>query len=65
LTLDLKFRLRNKLKVNISRGASNKSFVLSNQHGMVAVFLLIAVGAGMTSIIVANLKKEKALDGSR
>ena len=57
--LDLIIRLRNELKVNTICGASNISFGLPNRHGMNAVFLSMAVGAGMTSAIMNPLHIEE------
>jgi 5-methyltetrahydrofolate--homocysteine methyltransferase len=48
-------RLREELKVNTTCGASNFSFGLPNRHGMNAVFLSMAIGAGMTSAITNPL----------
>ncbi|MCC5999705.1 MAG: methyltetrahydrofolate cobalamin methyltransferase [Pararhodobacter sp.] len=45
-------RLRDKLGVNTTCGASNVSFGLPNRHGVNAAFLPMAIGAGMTSAIM-------------
>ena len=57
--LDLIVRLRNELRVNTTCGASNISFGLPNRHGMNAVFLAMAAGAGMTSAIMNPLHVEE------
>ena len=57
--LDLIVRLRNELGVNTTCGASNISFGLPNRHGMNAVFLSMAAGAGMTSAIMNPLHAEE------
>ena len=57
--LDLIIRLRNELQVNTTCGASNISFGLPNRHGMNAVFLSMAAGAGMTSAIMNPLHAEE------
>ena len=48
-------RLRDELGVNSTCGASNISFGLPNRHGMNAIFLAMASGAGMTSAIMNPL----------
>ena len=57
--LDLIIRLRCELKVNTICGASNISFGLPNRHGMNAVFLTMAAGAGMSSAIMNPLHSEE------
>jgi 5-methyltetrahydrofolate--homocysteine methyltransferase len=52
-------RLRDELGVNTTCGASNISFGLPNRHGMNAVFLAMAAGAGMTSAILNPLHAEE------
>ncbi len=52
-------RLKEELKVNSTCGASNISFGLPNRHGMNAVFLAMAAGAGMTSAIMNPLHMEE------
>ena len=52
-------RLREELKVNSTCGASNISFGLPNRHGMNAIFLAMASGAGMTSAILNPLHEEE------
>ncbi len=49
-------KLREELKVNTTCGASNVSFGLPNRHGLNAVFLAMAIGAGMTSAITNPLE---------
>ena len=51
-------RLRTELKVNTTCGASNISFGLPAREGISAVFLSIAIGAGMTSAIMNPLHTE-------
>jgi 5-methyltetrahydrofolate--homocysteine methyltransferase len=51
-------RLRNELKVNTTCGASNISFGLPAREGISAVFLSMAIGAGMTSAIMNPLHVE-------
>jgi 5-methyltetrahydrofolate--homocysteine methyltransferase len=45
-------KLRTELGVNTTCGASNISFGLPHRHGINAVFLPMAIGAGMTSAIM-------------
>jgi 5-methyltetrahydrofolate--homocysteine methyltransferase len=52
-------RLREELGVNTTCGASNISFGLPNRHGLNAVFLAMAAGAGMTSAIMNPLHGEE------
>ena len=52
-------RLREELKVNTTCGASNVSFGLPNRHGLNAIFLAMAAGAGMTSAILNPLHPEE------
>ena len=52
-------RLRDELGVNTTCGASNISFGLPNRHGMNAIFLAMAAGAGMTSAIMNPLHQEE------
>ena len=52
-------RLRDELGVNTTCGASNISFGLPNRHGMNAIFLAMAAGAGMTSAIMNPLHAEE------
>ncbi|MBS0580880.1 MAG: dihydropteroate synthase [Proteobacteria bacterium] len=51
-------RLKNELKVNTTCGASNVSFGLPAREGISAVFLSMAIGAGMTSAIMNPLHEE-------
>jgi len=51
-------RLRNELKVNTTCGASNISFGLPAREGISAVFLSMAIGAGMTSAIMNPMHTE-------
>ncbi len=51
-------RLRSELKVNTTCGASNISFGLPAREGISAVFLSMAIGAGMTSAIMNPLHTE-------
>src|SRR5246127_2619065 len=51
-------RLRNELKVNTTCGASNVSFGLPAREGISAVFLSMAIGAGMTSAIMNPMHLE-------
>src|SRR5579859_2938264 len=51
-------RLRNELKVNTTCGASNISFGLPAREGISAVFLSMAIGAGMTSAIMNPMHLE-------
>jgi len=51
-------RLRNELKVNTTCGASNISFGLPAREGISAVFLSMAIGAGMTSAIMNPMHVE-------
>ncbi len=51
-------RLRTELKVNTTCGASNISFGLPAREGISAVFLSIAIGAGMTSAIMNPMHTE-------
>ena len=51
-------RLREELEVNTTCGASNVSFGLPNRNGMNAVFLSMAIAAGMTSAITNPLHAE-------
>ena len=51
-------RLRNELKVNTTCGASNVSFGLPAREGISAVFLSMAIGAGMTSAIMNPMHVE-------
>ena len=55
--LHLVRRLREELKVNTICGASNFSFGLPNRHGLNAVFLSMAIGAGLTSAITNPLHR--------
>ena len=50
--------LREELKVNTTCGASNFSFGIPNRHNMSAVFISMAIGAGMTSAIVNPMHTE-------
>ncbi len=52
-------RLRDELGVNTTCGASNISFGLPSRHGMNAIFLAMAAGAGMTSAILNPLHAEE------
>jgi 5-methyltetrahydrofolate--homocysteine methyltransferase len=51
-------RLKNELKVNTTCGASNISFGLPAREGISAVFLSMAIGAGMTSAIMNPMHEE-------
>jgi len=51
-------RLKNELKVNTTCGASNISFGLPAREGISAVFLSMAIGAGMTSAIMNPMHVE-------
>jgi 5-methyltetrahydrofolate--homocysteine methyltransferase len=51
-------RLRTELKVNTTCGASNVSFGLPNRNGINSAFLIMAMGAGMTSAITSPLHAE-------
>jgi 5-methyltetrahydrofolate--homocysteine methyltransferase len=51
-------RLRTELKVNTTCGASNVSFGLPNRNGINSAFLIMAMGAGMTSAITSPLHPE-------
>ncbi|MBV8741559.1 MAG: dihydropteroate synthase [Sinobacteraceae bacterium] len=51
-------RLRSELKVNTTCGASNISFGLPAREGISAVFLSMAIGAGMTSAIMNPMHTE-------
>jgi 5-methyltetrahydrofolate--homocysteine methyltransferase len=51
-------RLKNELKVNSTCGASNVSFGLPAREGISAVFLSMAIGAGMTSAIMNPMHEE-------
>jgi 5-methyltetrahydrofolate--homocysteine methyltransferase len=51
-------RLKNELKVNTTCGASNVSFGLPAREGVSAVFLTMAIGAGLTSAIMNPLHLE-------
>ncbi|HSY05681.1 MAG TPA: dihydropteroate synthase [Steroidobacteraceae bacterium] len=51
-------RLKNELKVNSTCGASNVSFGLPAREGISAVFLSMAIGAGLTSAIMNPLHLE-------
>ena len=51
-------RLKNELKVNTTCGASNVSFGLPAREGISAVFLSMAIGAGMTSAIMNPMHEE-------
>ncbi len=51
-------RLKNELKVNTTCGASNVSFGLPAREGISAVFLSMAIGAGLTSAIMNPLHLE-------
>src|ERR1700756_1148832 len=51
-------RLRNELKVNTTCGACNISFGLPAREGISAVFLSMAIGAGMTSAIMNPMHVE-------
>jgi 5-methyltetrahydrofolate--homocysteine methyltransferase len=51
-------RLKNELKVNSTCGASNVSFGLPAREGISAVFLSMAIGAGLTSAIMNPLHVE-------
>ncbi len=51
-------RLRNELRVNTTCGASNISFGLPAREGISAVFLSMAIGAGMTSAIMNPMHVE-------
>ena len=51
-------RLRNELKVNTTCGASNVSFGLPAREGISAVFLSMAIGAGLTSAIMNPMHVE-------
>jgi 5-methyltetrahydrofolate--homocysteine methyltransferase len=51
-------RLKNELKVNTTCGASNVSFGLPAREGISAVFLSMAIHAGMTSAIMNPMHEE-------
>jgi 5-methyltetrahydrofolate--homocysteine methyltransferase len=51
-------RLKNELKVNTTCGASNVSFGLPAREGISAVFLSMAIGAGLTSAIMNPMHEE-------
>ena len=51
-------RLKNELKVNTTCGASNVSFGLPAREGISAVFLSMAIGAGLTSAIMNPMHLE-------
>src|ERR1700747_1011135 len=51
-------RLKNELRVNTTCGASNISFGLPAREGISAVFLSMAIGAGMTSAIMNPMHVE-------
>lgn len=51
-------RLREELKVNTTCGASNLSFGLPNRNGLNAIFISMAIGAGMTSAIANPMHTE-------
>jgi 5-methyltetrahydrofolate--homocysteine methyltransferase len=51
-------RLKNELKVNTTCGASNVSFGLPAREGNSAVFLSMAIGAGLTSAIMNPMHVE-------
>src|SRR5512137_126293 len=51
-------RLKHELKVNTTCGASNVSFGLPAREGISAVFLSMAIGAGMTSAIMNPMHVE-------
>jgi 5-methyltetrahydrofolate--homocysteine methyltransferase len=51
-------RLKHELKVNSTCGASNVSFGLPAREGISAVFLSMAIGAGMTSAIMNPMHEE-------
>ena len=51
-------RLKNELKVNTTCGASNVSFGLPAREGISAVFLSMAIGAGLTSAIMNPMHVE-------
>jgi 5-methyltetrahydrofolate--homocysteine methyltransferase len=51
-------RLKNELKVNTTCGASNVSFGLPAREGISAVFLSMAIGAGLTSAIMNPMHTE-------
>jgi 5-methyltetrahydrofolate--homocysteine methyltransferase len=51
-------RLRSELEVNTTCGASNISFGLPAREGVSAVFLSMAIGAGMTSAIMNPMHVE-------
>jgi len=51
-------RLKNELKVNTTCGASNVSFGLPAREAVSAVFLTMAIGAGLTSAIMNPLHLE-------
>jgi 5-methyltetrahydrofolate--homocysteine methyltransferase len=51
-------RLKNELKVNSTCGASNVSFGLPAREGISAVFLSMAIGAGLTSAIMNPMHLE-------
>jgi len=51
-------RLKNELKVNSTCGASNVSFGLPAREGISAVFLSMAIGAGLTSAIMNPMHVE-------
>jgi 5-methyltetrahydrofolate--homocysteine methyltransferase len=51
-------RLKNELKVNTTCGASNVSFGLPAREGISAVFLSMAIGAGLTSAIMNPMHAE-------
>jgi 5-methyltetrahydrofolate--homocysteine methyltransferase len=51
-------RLKHELKVNSTCGASNVSFGLPAREGISAVFLSMAIGAGMTSAIMNPMHVE-------
>jgi 5-methyltetrahydrofolate--homocysteine methyltransferase len=51
-------RLKNELKVNTTCGASNVSFGLPAREGISAVFLSMAIGAGLSSAIMNPMHVE-------
>jgi 5-methyltetrahydrofolate--homocysteine methyltransferase len=51
-------RLKHELKVNSTCGASNVSFGLPAREGISAVFLSMAIGAGLTSAIMNPMHVE-------
>lgn len=51
-------RLREEMKVNTTCGASNLSFGLPNRNGLNAVFISMAISAGMTSAIANPMHTE-------